>query len=151
MRPVIGIITSKGGHLYQMYRLKDWWSRYDRFWVTFPGQDSQSLLSHERVYLGYYPETRNLINAFRHIRLAWRILLRERPTLLISCGAGIAPPFFLVAKLLRIPTVFIEVFDLVKHPSLTGKLVEPFVNYFLIQHPTQRKFYKHALYKGAIL
>lgn len=151
MKPTIGIITSKGGHLYQMHRLKNWWKHYDRFWVTFSGEDSASLLAHERVYWGYYPETRNIINALRHIRLAWEILTRERPTMLISCGAGIAPPFFLVAKLLGIKTVFIEVFDLVKHPSLTGRLVALWVNHFLIQHRSQQKFYKRALYKGTIL
>ncbi len=151
MKPTIGIITSKGGHLYQMYRLKAWWKNYDRFWVTFPGQDSASLLSQERVYYGFYPETRNLPNAIRHVKLAWDILHREQPSLLISCGAGIAPPFFLVAKLLGIQTVFIEVFDLVKHPSLTGRLVSPLVTHFLVQHKSQKKFYKHALFKGAIL
>lgn len=151
MKPTIGIITSKGGHLYQMYRLKNWWKHYDRFWVTFSGEDSASLLADERVYYGYYPETRNIINALRNTRLAWDLLRREQPALLISCGAGIAPPFFLIAKLLGIQTVFIEVFDLVKHPSLTGRLVAPFVTHLLVQHKNQEKFYKHAQYKGAIL
>lgn len=151
MRPKIGIITSKGGHLYQMSRLEPWWSKYDRFWVTFPGEDSESLLSRERVYYGYYPETRHLIHAIRHIFLAWDILRRERPTILISCGAGIAPPFFVIAKLLGIKTVFIEVFDLVKKPSLTGTLLAPFVDHMVIQQKVQRTFYPHAVYKGAIL
>ena len=94
MKPKIGIITSKGGHLYQMSRLKVWWKKYDHFWVTFPGADSESLLVGERVYYGYYPETRHLMHAVRHLFLAWDILHKERPTMVISCGAGIAPQFF---------------------------------------------------------
>ncbi|MCL4200800.1 UDP-N-acetylglucosamine--LPS N-acetylglucosamine transferase [Patescibacteria group bacterium] len=151
MKPRIGIITSKGGHVYQMHRLKPWWSKYDHFWVTFSGEDVASLLKKERVYYGYYPETRHMYNAIRHLGLAWHILRTERPTLLISCGAGIAPPFFIIGKLLGIKTVFIEVFDLLKHPSLTGRILSPFVDHILVQHPTQKKFYPRAHYKGAIL
>lgn len=151
MKPKIGIITSKGGHLYQMYRLKPWWGKYDRFWVTFSGEDAESLLTGERIYFGHYPETRHIINAIKHLTLAWRILLREKPTILISSGAGIAPPFFLLAKFLGIKTIFIEVFDLVKHPSLTGKMLAPFVDHMLIQHTVQKTFYPNATYKGAIL
>lgn len=151
MKPTIGIITSKGGHLYQMHRLKPWWNQYNHFWVTFQGDDVTSLLKNERVYYGYYPETRNGINALRHLLLAWHILRKEKPTILISCGAGIAPPFFLIGKLFGIRTIFIEVFDLIKHPSLTGKLLAPLVDHMLIQHQVQKKFYPHATYKGAIL
>lgn len=151
MKPKIGIITSKGGHVYQMYRLKSWWSKYDRFWVTLPGEDVASLLANERVYYGYAPETRHAPNALRHTGLAWRILRSERPTLLISCGAGIAPPFFLIGKLLGIQTVFMEVFDLVTHPSLTGRILAPFVDHMFVQHKIQKKFYPDATYKGAIL
>ncbi len=151
MKPKIAIITSKGGHLYQMYRLKPWWGKYDRFWVTFQGPDTDSLLARERVYYGFYPETRHISHALRHTSLAWRILRKERPTIIISCGAGIAPPFFLIAKLLGIKTVFIEVFDLVKHPSLSGRLLSPLVDHMLIQHKSQQTFYPNAVYKGAIL
>jgi len=151
MRPKIGIITSKGGHVYQMFRLKPWWIRYEHFWVTLPGEDVASLLRNENVYYGYAPETRNIVNAFRHVALAWKLLRNERPTHLISCGAGIAPPFFLVAKILGISTIFIEAFDLVKAPSLTGRILSPFVDYLLVQHKRQRRFYPRALYKGAIL
>ena len=151
MKPRIGIITSKGGHLYQMSRLRPWWNKYDRFWVTFPGEDSESLLSGERVYYGYYPETRHIIHAIRHIFLALRILRKERPSVLISCGAGIAPPFFIIARFMGIKTVFIEVFDLVKKPSLTGKLISPFVTHMLVQHEAQKRFYKRAISMGPIL
>lgn len=147
----IGIITSRGGHIYQMYQLRPWWRKYDRFWVTFPGVDTTSLLSGERIYYGYQPDTRNIVNAVRHLLLAWSVLRRERPTLLISCGAGIAPPFFYVAKLLGIKTAYIEVYDFLTHPSLSAALVAPIADTMLVQHPFQKKFFRKALYKGAIL
>lgn len=151
MKPKIGIITSRGGHLFQMYRLKEWWKHYHRFWVTFPGDDATSLLAGERVYYGYDPESRHLPNAIRHLFLAWKLLRCEKPTLLISCGAGIAPPFFLVGKVLGMKTVFIEPYDFVAHPSLTGRLLAPLVDVMLVQHPHQRPFYPRARYEGATL
>src|SRR5690349_9992544 len=104
----ICLVTSRGGHLYQMYRLKPWWEKYDHFWITFPGEDVFSLLLKERKYYAFYPESRNLLNAIKNTFLAWKILRKERPTHIISCGAGIAPPFFLVSKLFLIKTIFIE-------------------------------------------
>jgi len=134
-----------------MYQLRPWWKKHTRFWVTLYGEDTSSLLVGESVYFGYAPDTRNPINAIRHLFLAWRVLKREHPTLIISCGAGIAPPFFYVAKLLGIRTVFIEVYDLLAHATLSGKLISPIADIMLIQHKRQKKFYPKALYKGAIL
>lgn len=147
----IGLITSKGGHLFQLYQIKDWWSRYDRFWVTFTGEDTKSLLEGERVYFGFYPESRNLFNALRNFFLSSKILLKERPNLLISTGAGIAPPFFLVGKLLGIKLIFIEPYDFIKYPSLSGRLVYPIVDKFLVQHKRQKRFYKKGEYWGTTL
>lgn len=151
MKPKIAIVTSKGGHLYQIMRLKHWWNKYDRFFVTLPGLDSESVLENERVYFGFSPETRSITNAMRHLFQAVSILRRERPTIMVSSGAGIAAPYFLVAKCLGIRTIFIEVFDRVDHPSLTGRLVRPIADFILIQHKHQKNWYPRSVYKGAIV
>lgn len=149
--PKIGIITSRGGHIYQMYQLRAFWQKYDRFWVTFPGVDTTTLLNKERVYYGYQPDTRNVLHAIQHLFLAWNILIKERPTLLLSCGAGIAPPFFYIAKVLGIKTVYIEVYDFLTHPSLSARLVSPVTDVMLVQHPFQKSLFRNAFYKGSIL
>lgn len=147
----IGIITSRGGHLFQMFRLKPWWRKYNRFWVTFPGDDVSSMLKKEHIYFGYCPESRNIFNAIKNAFLATRILKREKPTLLISCGAGIAPPFFYIAKIMGIKTVFIEPYDFIAYPSLSGKLVGPIVDVLLVQHKKQLSFYRNAKFVGATI
>jgi beta-1,4-N-acetylglucosaminyltransferase len=149
--PKIGIITSRGGHLFQMYRLKPWWKKYNHFWVTFPGEDTSSLLNKEKIYYGHHPESRNGVNAVRNLFLAFKVLNIEKPTMLISCGAGIAPPFFYAGKLLGIKLVFIEPYDFIAYPSLSGKLVAPIVNELLVQHKEQLRFFRNAKYKGALL
>ena len=147
----IGLITSRGGHLFQVYQLKEWWSRYDRFWITQKGEDSSYLLKGEKVYYGYFPESRNLINAFRNFFLALKILKKEKPDLLFSCGAGIAPPVFLAAKIHGCKLIFMEPYDFIRFPSLTGRLLAPFVDKLLVQQPCQKKFFKKAEFWGATL
>lgn len=147
----IGLVTSKGGHLFQLWQLKNWWQRYDRFWITNKGKDVDYLLKKEKVYYGYFPESRNLVNAAKNFFLGLKILRKEKPDLLFSCGAGICPPIFLAGKLLGIKLIFIEPYDFVAYASLSGRLVAPIVDKLLVPHKFQKKFFKKAEYWGASL
>jgi UDP-N-acetylglucosamine:LPS N-acetylglucosamine transferase len=81
-----------------------------------------------------------------------RILLREKPKLIISTGSEIAIPAFYLAKLLRIKTVFIESWTRVDRPTGTGKIVYPVSDLFLVQwERLLPKYGKKAKYEGAIL
>jgi len=147
----IGLITSKGGHLFQVYQLKDWWVNYDRFWLTDKGGDSDFLLKGEKVYYGYFPESRHLINAIRNFFLGWKIIRKEKPDLLFSCGAGIAPPVFLAAKIFSCKLIFMEPYDFIQFSSLSGRLLESLVDKLLVQQVCQKKFFKKAEFWGSTL
>jgi len=148
----IGIITSKGGHLLQIAKLKNLFQKYDRFWVTFAGQDVEDCLNEEQTYLAYFPESRNILNFIKNLFLSFKILYLEQPNVLISSGAGIAVPFFLVGKIFfRTKLIYIESFDFVKYPSLTGKILYQWTDLFLIQHKVQKKWYPNATFAGSIL
>ncbi len=147
------LVTSAGGHFFQLYQLKKVWSKHERFWVTFNKSDIDSTIPNEQKYYAYYPESRHALNAIRNFFLAIEILLKEKPDAIISAGAGVAVPFFLVAKMLNIKTIYLEPIDFIAFPSLTGKLIYFFhlANLFLIQNPVQRKFYKNSKYWGGTL
>jgi UDP-N-acetylglucosamine:LPS N-acetylglucosamine transferase len=147
----IAIVCSSGGHLYQMHILKSWWEKYDTFWVTFRKKDAETLLSNEKKYWAYYPTNRNIKNLIRNLFIAWKILRKENPDIIVSDGAGVAVPFFWLGRLLRIKTVFIEVYDRIDSPSLTGKLVYRFTDEFLLQWEEQKKFYPKGKVIGKIL
>ena len=127
--------------LTQLHHLRPWWERFDRTWVTFRKTDALSLLDGERVIWAFHPTTRNLVNLVRNARLAWTTLRRDRPDVVVSTGAGIAFPFFLVAKVLRIRTIYVEVFDRVDSATLTGRLCYPLSDLFLVQWEEQRDLY----------
>ena len=143
--------TSSGGHLTHMRMLMPVLERAaDRFWVTFDKEDANTALRGERVYHCYFPTNRNVRNTVRNTVLAIRVLRRERPDLIISSGAAIAVPFFVLGKLLGSKTVYVEVFDRVDAPTLTGRLVRRFTDLFVVQWPEMESVYPGSVDLGSI-
>jgi beta-1,4-N-acetylglucosaminyltransferase len=142
---------SSGGHLMQLHKLERWWRAQQRLWVTFRTPDAISLLEGEDVAWAHYPTTRNIPNMLRNLRLAWRLLRSRRPDVVISNGAGVAFPFFLVARMLGIATIYIEVFDRIDVPTLTGRLCYPITDLFLLQWEEQKRAYPRGIVIGTLL
>ena len=118
--------------------------------MTFDKEDARSILEGEKVYHCYYPTNRNLKNLFRNTILALKVLRKERPDLLISSGAAAAVPFFYIAKLMGKKLIYIEVYDRIDKPTLTGRLVYPIVDCFIVQWEEQKQVYKKAVNLGSI-
>ena len=83
--------------------------------------------------------------------LAVRVMRRDRPDVVVSTGAAVAFPFFLVAKAMRVPTVYIEVYDRLDSPTLTGRLCRPITDLFCVQWEEQTQFYPRAQVIGSLL
>ena len=145
------LVTTQGGHLAQLLALRGWWADRDRLWVAPDTPDVVDRLEGERLLTSYSPTTRNLPNLVRNLALAVRVVVRERPALVVSAGAGVAVPFFVVAWLLRIPTVFIEVYDRVDSATVTGRLVGPFATRRIVQWDRQLDDYPDAQIVGPLL
>jgi UDP-N-acetylglucosamine:LPS N-acetylglucosamine transferase len=145
------LVGSSGGHLAQLVSLESWWRDRDRHWVMFPTADAQDLLADEQVTWAHHPTTRNLPNLVRNLLLAVRLVPRLRPDLVVSTGAGVAVPFFVVAKLLRIKTAYIEVFDRMDSLTLTARLCRPFTDLLCAQWEEQRRFMPDSEVIGRLL
>ena len=145
------LVCSPGGHLAQLYRLQPWWSRYDRVWVTADREDARSLLDGETVVPAHFPTTRNLLNLVRNFFLARRTLRRYRPDVVVSTGAGVAFPFFLLGRLFRARTVYLEVYDRIDSRTLTGRLCYPLSSLFLLQWEEQQRLYPRGFVVGTVL
>lgn len=146
----VALVGSSGGHLTHLYLLEKFWKQEDRFWVTFDKADAQSLLKDERKYNAHYPTNRNIKNLLKNTVLAFKVLWIERPDLIISSGAAVAVPFFYLGKLFGCKTIYIEVFDRIDKPTITGKLVYPVTDRFIVQWPEMKKIYPKAIYLGGI-
>lgn len=143
--------TSSGGHLTHLLLLEKWYKKHERVWVTFNKKDAVSSLKNEKTYWCYYPTNRNLFNLVRNTFLAIKVLTKEKPDIIVSTGAGAAIPFFLIGKLMRKKTIYIEVYDRISKPTLTGKIVYFFTDLFIVQWEEQKEFYKKAKLLGEII
>lgn len=146
----ICLVGSSGGHLTHLYMLKPFWSMKDRVWVTFDKEDARTLLKDERVYSCFYPTNRSFKALVRNTMIAWKVLRTEKPDLIISSGAAVAVPFFYLGKLFGAKLIYIEVFDRIDKPTMTGKMVYPIVDKFIVQWDEQKKIYKKAINLGSI-
>ena len=146
----VALVGSSGGHLKHLLLTRPTWKNDDRFWVTFNKEDAVSALKGERVYFGYFPTNRNVINTLRNTWVALRVLLREHPDIIVSSGAAMAVPFFYLGKLFGAKLIYIEVFDRMDKPTLTGKLVYPITDTFIVEWPQMKNVYPKAKVLGGI-
>ncbi|MET8042325.1 UDP-N-acetylglucosamine--LPS N-acetylglucosamine transferase [Micromonospora sp. NPDC005215] len=149
--PVLLLVGSSGGHLAQLLALRPWYEQWRRCWVTFDTPEAVSLLTGEDLVPAHHPTTRNIPNLLRNALLAWRVLRARRVAAVVTTGAGVAVPFVVLARLWRIPTVYIEVYDRIDTPTLTARLCRPFLSAMLVQWDEQRRQYPEATVVGTLL
>jgi hypothetical protein len=125
------LVTSPGGHQAQLEGLRPWFRRHTHTWVG-PAQVALQVPG-EEVSTCAWPTTRSVPAALRNTALAWRMLRTGRYDVIVSTGAAVAVPFFVVARLLGIPTAYIECLDRMESPSLSARLCRPLATVFCVQ------------------
>lgn len=145
----IALVCSYGGHLTEILYLMEAFQDHDTFFITYDNFRTRNL--NYKKYLIKNIET-NPLKMLKSFFQIFRILLKEKPDIIISTGSEIAIPAFIIGKILRIKTVFIESWCRVKTRSGTGKIVYPLSDEFLVQWPELLKLYgKKARYEGAVI
>lgn len=144
------LVCSPGGHLQQMLALRAAWEGNAIRWVTLPGADVEDLLAGEDVVLAHGPTNRSIPNLLRNLRLAARVVARTKPDAIVSTGAALAVPFFLVGRARGARTIYIESLTRTSGLSLSGRMVYPLAHAFFVQWPTTTRR-RRARYVGSIL
>lgn len=133
-----------------MMALKPAWEDLECRWVTLRAADSTYLLKPESVVFAHGPTVRNIPNLFRNLWLAWKTIREYRPNVILSTGAALAVPFFLVGRLRGVRLVYVVSFTRVQRPDLTGRLVYPLADAFFIQWPYSSRR-KRMTYAGSVV
>jgi len=142
-RRQICIAFSKGGHREEMLQIIDAFRKHPLFYVTIkkstnddlPGKWYYLLENSHKVILF-------LINNFISCIMALRIVLLERPFMIVTNGAELAfIPMCYFAKLLGTRIVFIESYCRVTVKSNSGRLIYPISDLFLVQWEELAKVY----------
>jgi UDP-N-acetylglucosamine:LPS N-acetylglucosamine transferase len=145
------LVGSSGGHLAQLRALATLWPRENRHWVTFDTADAVSQLVAEDVTWAHHPTTRNIPNLMRNTGQARQVIRQQRPDVIVSTGAAVAYPYFVLGKTQGIPTVYVEVYDRIDSRTLTGRLCRPFSTLFCVQWEEQRHLYPGSVVVGPLL
>jgi beta-1,4-N-acetylglucosaminyltransferase len=131
------LVCTGGGHLMQLWSLRDAWAGYEHAWVvgSHGGGDVESLLAGEPVHFAYSPAARSLKNLARNLLLARRLVRRLRPRVLMTTGAAVAVPFVWVARLHGVRVVYVETLARAVRPSLSCRLASPAADRIYVQWP----------------
>lgn len=144
------LVACPGGHLLQLLALQPAWGDLEYRWVSLPTADATHLLADEDAIFGHGPTIRSIPNFLRNLRLAWSTVRDFRPDVILSTGAALAVPFFIVGWLRGIRLVYVESFTRVRRPGVSGQLVYPLADAFFVQWPTAR-WRKRATYAGSVV
>jgi UDP-N-acetylglucosamine:LPS N-acetylglucosamine transferase len=147
------LVCTAGGHLLQLWSLRDAWSGRRHAWVvgSHGGNDVESLLAGEPVYYAYSPGARSLRNLVRNLGLAWRLIGRLRPSVLVTTGAAVAVPFAWIARVRGTRVVWIESLARAERPSLSCRLVAPVADRVYAQWPELLAALPRARYAGTVI
>ncbi len=149
-------ISSTGGHLSELLQLKPLFSKYDYHIVTENTKMNENLVN---LYLGRvsylrYGNKHNLLKylfifPFNCIK-SLLLFMKYKPDTIISTGAHTAVPMCYIAKLFGKKIIYIETFANIHTKTLTGRLVYPIADHFIVQWESMLELYPKATYGGWI-
>lgn len=143
------IVSSCGGHLTEVRRLRPAYERYDHFYVLNDSAILPRDMEGKTLFIAHSErDWRFFVNLWE----AYRILARERPEVILSTGAGPAVPFAIVGRLIfGIRVIFVETLTRVRSPSLTGRIMYRLAHDFFYQWESLASYFPKARFGGPIL
>ncbi len=144
------LVSSSGGVLLDLLALGPWWRRHRTTWAVVRAADTMSALRDYDVrWIPECPTGRpqRLIKGFWH---AARVLRSVRPEIIVSAGSGAAVPFFLVARVLRIPCLWISTFNVVKSTGRADWLCSRLASEVLVQRESLLATHPDAIVIGEL-
>lgn len=150
------LVGGAGGHLRELVQIENVLERetFECFFVTIDTPFTRSLEKAYLIPLLGNDLPRLLVTNIFNLLFALKIILRESPEVVIATGPEFAIPYCVLSKIRRKEsrTFFVESLCRFKAPSATGRIIGPFVDYYLVQWPqTMRHSPKKAKYWGRVI
>lgn len=147
----ICLTASAGGHLTQLLKLSKSWQDYKTFCVTTTDVVGRKIQEFGKVYVVGECNRQHLIRVVKALMRCIRIVLRERPDVVISTGAAVGCMMCFLGKLLGAKVIWIDSITNVEQISLSGMMVRYISDLFLVQWPELAKQYSNVQYAGAVI
>ena len=143
--------ASTGGHLSQLLKLSKSWEKYDVFYVSTLESVNQKLQKLSRFYITGECNREHPLQVMQVFKKCIKIILKEKPDVVISTGA--APPCLLclVGKLFGAKIIWIDSIANVERLSLSGRIIKPFADLILTQWPELANRHQKLEYVGSVI
>lgn len=149
-------ISSMGGHLTELMQLKSIFKDYDYKIVTEKHKSTIGLKARYKSKIDYLL-TGNKDHMLRYIFVipynvikSFILFLKFKPSVIVTTGAHTCVSMCYIAKLFRKKVIYIESFANIETKTLTGRLIYPIADVFVVQWHSMLKLYPKAKYEGWI-
>lgn len=142
--------ASEGGHTHELMQLGELLKTHPGILIT---ENENVKGGFDAVYTVPQVNRKKLRYIFRFIRSFFvikRILSEEKPTHIVSFGAMCTVPVCIIGKLMNIKVIYVESYTRIKDLSLSGRILYPFADLFVVQWKQLISKYPKAVYGGAL-
>ena len=147
----ICLAASGGGHLTELLQLSDSWQNYETFFVTTVPVVQNELKTSGQVYVVGECNRQHIGRVLIVLMRCIKIILKERPGIVISTGAAAGCMICYLAKMFGAKIVWIDSITNVERLSLSGRMVRYIADLFLVQWPELLSKYQKVEYAGTLI
>lgn len=147
----ICLAASGGGHLTELLTLSECWKRHEVFYITTVPVIQHDLQKSGSVYVVGECNRQHPIRVLKVFLRCLRVVLKERPCLVISSGAAAGCMACFLARALGAKIIWIDSITNVERISLSGRMVRWIADLFLVQWPDLANRYKRVEFVGTVV
>ena len=149
-------ISSTGGHFSELQQLSPLFEKYDYHIITEKDsmtKELKKIYGNKISYLPYGTRSKLYTYIFIYFFLCLKtifLFIKIRPRYIVTTGTHTAGPMCYFGKIFGCKIIFIETFANKNRKTVTGKLIYPIADLFIVQWEDMLKLYPKAVYGGAI-
>lgn len=148
-------ISSTGGHLDELLQLKALFSKYNSFIITEKTKSNKQLKDkYDNVHFLVYGTRKYIITYFFkaifNVIKSLILFFKIKPKVIVTTGTHTAVPMCYIAKIFRKKVIYIETYANRSTKTLTGRMIYPIADTFIVQWEEMLKLYPKAIYTGSI-
>lgn len=147
----ICLAASAGGHLTQLLMIKGACQEYDVFYVTSVDAVRDKLQRFGRTYIVGECNREYILRTIIVLFRTLKIIIKERPDVVISTGAAPGLLCCLWGKLLGAKVVWLDSIANTEKLSMSGQMIRPFANLILTQWQGVADKYTNVEYAGSVV
>ena len=145
-------ISSTGGHLRELMKLESLFKDYNYYIITEKDITTKFLKEKYENRVSFVPySTRS--KPFSYIFKYFYVILKSiylffkiSPEVIVSTGTHTAVPMIYLGKLFGRKIVYIETYANITKKTLTGKIIYPIADLFIVGWEKMKKLYPKAVY-----